>query len=363
MVISNRRSVDMAGMFGDRSRVAFKGGEYVPPTQEQPVVAQERQQFGDIMDALAQADAEKMSMIRDALGITQALPEAKVAGEWWKQPTQQPDLRDDAKAARTAQAQPTTPQTTEDAKAARTAAALPSDDIVRASIVKNSSNSSLSKSSIESQVRDIIGTNIKAAAALGAFSKESGDNFDNLTESNAYSLLGAYDSWRDSDVDRVLDTLDPEVRKRLVADKDAGIRTGGQASVGDRRILGDAMFDDKYEGGKDYKGRGLIHITHKSNYKAIGDRIGVDLVSNPELVNDPKYAVPAALAFLDLGGFFKADTEVTKDSLHNLVNRWSGTAVKDARWKAAEDYLSSWQSETPASDTPAPEPRPTQENQ
>lgn len=231
------------------------------------------------------------------------------------------------------------------------------DSIVRVALNKNETNDDLSKASIETQVKDIVGSNIRAAGILGAFTKESGSNFDDLEESNYYSLTSAYNSWRDADVDTVLATLPEDVRARLVADYEAGIRTGGSASAADRQLLGNAMFDTKYEGGSDYRGRGLIHITHDYNYRAVGNAIGVDLVSNPELVNDPRYAVPAALAFLDLNGYFDEDTNITKNTLHNIVNRYSDNAVKNARWKAAQKYLKAWQDEA-VETSPRPTARP-----
>ena len=204
---------------------------------------------------------------------------------------------------------------------------------------------------------EVKGCKIWVIALLGAFTKESGSNFDDLEESNYYSLTSAYNSWRDADVDTVLATLPEDVRARLVADYEAGIRTGGSASAADRQLLGNAMFDTKYEGGSDYRGRGLIHITHDYNYRAVGNAIGVDLVSNPELVNDPRYAVPAALAFLDLNGYFDEDTNITKNTLHNIVNRYSDNAVKNARWKAAQKYLKAWQDEA-VETSPRPTARP-----
>lgn len=65
----------MGGMFGDRSRVVVMNGQPVQeqqPQQSQPAVAQERQDFADIMEALAREDAAKVSAIREALGITQS---------------------------------------------------------------------------------------------------------------------------------------------------------------------------------------------------------------------------------------------------------------------------------------------------
>lgn len=49
--------------------------------------------------------------------------------------------------------------------------------------------------------------------------------------------------------------------------------------------------------GYKYRGRGYNQITFKGNYKKFGDAIGVDLVSNPDLLNDPKVAADAAAAF------------------------------------------------------------------
>jgi hypothetical protein len=42
--------------------------------------------------------------------------------------------------------------------------------------------------------------------------------------------------------------------------------------------------------GKTYYGRGFVQLTHKANYKTMGDAIGVDLVNHPELALDLKNA-------------------------------------------------------------------------
>lgn len=46
-----------------------------------------------------------------------------------------------------------------------------------------------------------------------------------------------------------------------------------------------------------YRGRGLKQLTGKDNYKRCGPAIGVDLVNNPELLIQPKYAALSAAWF------------------------------------------------------------------
>lgn len=74
--------------------------------------------------------------------------------------------------------------------------------------------------------------------------------------------------------------------------------------------LGNNAYFDKYDTGdlakrlgntpaKDgdgakYKGRGLIQVTGLANYRDCGVALGIDLVKNPELLEQPKYAVESA---------------------------------------------------------------------
>ncbi|UAK23955.1 glycoside hydrolase family 19 protein [Sphingomonas nostoxanthinifaciens] len=46
-----------------------------------------------------------------------------------------------------------------------------------------------------------------------------------------------------------------------------------------------------------YRGRGMLQLTFRNNYKASGDRIGQDLVNHPDLAADPAVSLHIALDF------------------------------------------------------------------
>lgn len=75
-----------------------------------------------------------------------------------------------------------------------------------------------------------------------------------------------------------------------------------------------------YEGRKDlgntspgdgikYKGRGVIQITGKANYRSISKDLGIDFVNNPKLLETPEYA------FLSAGWFWN------KHNLNKLADQ------------------------------------------
>ena len=60
-----------------------------------------------------------------------------------------------------------------------------------------------------------------------------------------------------------------------------------------RRDLGNTQTGD----GRRYKGRGLIQLTGRANYKTYGDRIGLDLISSPEKAADPATSLVLACEY------------------------------------------------------------------
>ena len=69
--------------------------------------------------------------------------------------------------------------------------------------------------------------------------------------------------------------------------------TAAQLRYEGRADLGNTVTGD----GSRYRGRGLIQITGRANYAACGDALGVDLINQPELLEQPQYACLSAAWF------------------------------------------------------------------
>lgn len=69
--------------------------------------------------------------------------------------------------------------------------------------------------------------------------------------------------------------------------------TEAQKRYEGRKDLGNDANGDGYK----YRGRGLIQITGKANYREMSNKLGVDLVYNPDLACDPEIAVQIACEY------------------------------------------------------------------
>jgi len=112
-------------------------------------------------------------------------------------------------------------------------------------------------------------------------------------------------------------------------------------------MIFDIMYDDQYRGtnyklgntnvgdGSKYRGRGIISLTGKANYKKYGDMIGVDLVNNPDYMqNRPDIMVAASIAYLKDKGFDQGTLSARK--MAKVVGHADNTTRTEARERWAD---------------------------
>jgi putative chitinase len=121
-----------------------------------------------------------------------------------------------------------------------------------------------------------INTPKRQACFLGQTMHESG-GFKFLKENLNYSAKALMNTWPSRFPD--MDTAEKfERQPEKIANK---VYSGRMGNTED----GD---------GAKYIGRGLIQLTGKDNYRAFGEAISEDLVANPQLVEEPRYAALSA---------------------------------------------------------------------
>lgn len=99
-----------------------------------------------------------------------------------------------------------------------------------------------------------------------------------------------------------------------------------------REIWGPTPAQAKYEGradlgntrpgdGSKYRGRGLIQITGRANYVACGEALGLDLITQPELLELPQYAAISAAWFWKQNGL---NDLADRDQFNTITRRING---------------------------------------
>ena len=103
-----------------------------------------------------------------------------------------------------------------------------------------------------------------------------------------------------------------------------------------RADLGNTEVGD----GKRYKGRGLIQITGRANYKECGDALGIDLIGEPDLLQQPDNACRSAAWFWKSHGLNQfADTGNFERITRKINGGLNGQADRLALWERAKDQL------------------------
>lgn len=84
--------------------------------------------------------------------------------------------------------------------------------------------------------------------------------------------------------------------------------------------LGNTTLGDGWK----YRGRGLIQLTGKTNYRLCGETLGIDLLAQPELLEKPQHACMAAAWFWGSNGL---NTLADKDDLETITRRVNGGLI------------------------------------
>ncbi len=77
----------------------------------------------------------------------------------------------------------------------------------------------------------------------------------------------------------------------------AGFRTTEEFASGEAYEFRADLGNDKPGDGPRYKGRGLLQLTGKANYREYGEKLGANLVDNPELAGDPVMSLRIACEY------------------------------------------------------------------
>lgn len=117
---------------------------------------------------------------------------------------------------------------------------------------------------------------------------------------------------------------------------DARADAGNPEAIANR-VYGGRMGNKDPGDGYKYRGRGMIQLTGKDQYESMGKKLGIDLVNNPDLAADPKYASKIAATFWKTSGADKAAAAGDHVKARRIVNGGS-IGLKEVQEKTPE-YL------------------------
>ena len=147
-----------------------------------------------------------------------------------------------------------------------------------------------------------INTPKRQACFIGQCMHESG-GFKFLRENLNYSAKALMNTWPSRFPDA--DTAEKYARQpEMIANK----------------VYGGRMGNTEDGDGAKYIGRGLIQLTGKDNYTAFGEAIGEDLVANPQLVEEPRYAALSAGWFWNKRGLNALADAMDIETLTKRIN-------------------------------------------
>jgi putative chitinase len=121
-----------------------------------------------------------------------------------------------------------------------------------------------------------ISTPARQACFIGQCAHESG-NFKTLQENLNYSAEGLMKTW-----------------PSRFATKEIADQYARQPAKIAGKVYNGRLGNTSEEEASMYLGRGLIQLTGRENYANCGTALGMDLIGNPDLLIEPKYAALSA---------------------------------------------------------------------
>jgi putative chitinase len=151
-----------------------------------------------------------------------------------------------------------------------------------------------------------ISTPQRQSCFIGQCAHESG-NFKTLQENLNYSAEGLMKTWPS------------RFPTKEVADQYAR-----QPAKIAGKVYNGRLGNTSEEEAAKYLGRGLIQLTGKENYEHCGSSLGVDLLSNPDWLLDPKYAALSAGWFWNKKGL---NSLADASDLETMTKRINGGLI------------------------------------
>ena len=151
-----------------------------------------------------------------------------------------------------------------------------------------------------------INTPQRQACFLGQTLHESG-NFKFTRENLNYSAKALMSTW-----------------PSRFPDMDTAMQYERQPEKIASKVYVGRMGNETPEDAAKYIGRGLIQVTGKEAYQYCGEALGVDLLANPELLEEPRYATLSAGWFWNKKGLNALADEGTFESFEVMTKRING---------------------------------------
>ncbi len=129
-----------------------------------------------------------------------------------------------------------------------------------------------------------------------------------------------------------------------------------------RKDLGNTHLGDGYF----FRGRGLIQCTGRDNYTKMGERLGLDLIGSPELLEQPRWAALSAAVWWSTHGCNQLADAGDFVALTKRINGGTnGLEDRQRRWEKAKQALASYttpampdERDNPVWTTPRPDQEP-----